>query len=324
MKIANKKLPIIIGIILVVAIAIVGIILVVGNKGHRVIKVDKVLGEASLERKNSEQEIYENINLKSEDAVITGQDGQVELLIDSDKHVLARENTKFKVVSSGNENKGKLKIELLYGTSLVEIENKLPEDAFFEVETPNATIGVRGTVFETSYDEKENKTVVVVTSGVVEVTTDTETVVVEEGQKAIVVDDVAEVGENYTFINDPNVEDNYYVEEIIYLTERQKIPDKEILTDEDLSPLRKVSNSTVTYVAVDGLGNAVGMGAHFQKSVVGVRANPISGYHYVGCESDTIEFYEYIYDESLGYDVPVFKVPDRGEHIIYVYYAPNE
>ena len=63
------------------------------NKGHRVIKVDKVSGEASLERKNSEQEIYENINLQSKDAVITGQDGQVELLIDSDKHVLARENS---------------------------------------------------------------------------------------------------------------------------------------------------------------------------------------------------------------------------------------
>ena len=324
MKTINKKLPIIISIIIIAVIAIVVTVLLIGSGGHRVIKVDKVSGETELEREDVTHEIYEGINLKSQDAVITGQDGQVELLVDSDKHIWAQENTKFKVVSKGDENKGKLKIELLYGTSLVEIENKLPKDATFEVETPNATIGVRGTIFETSYDEDENKTVVVVTSGVVEVTTDTETVVVEEGQKAIVVDDVAEVGENYTFINDPNVEDNYYVEEIIYLTERQKIPDKEILTDEDLSSLRKVSNSTVTYVAVDGLGNAVGMGTHFQKSVVGVRANPISGYHYVGCESDTIEFYEYIYDESLGYDVPVFNVPDRGEHIIYVYYAPNE
>ena len=214
MKKVNKKLPIIIGIILVVVIAIVGIILVVGNKGHRVIKVDNVSGEASLERKANEQEIYENINLKSEDAVITGRDGQVELLIDSDKHVLARENTKFKVVSKGNENKGKLKIELLYGTSLVEIENKLPEDAFFEVETPNATIGVRGTIFETSYYKEKNTTVVVVTSGVVEVTSDDESVTVEEGQRVIVVDEEIEIVNDEM---DSVTDNNSNTEEIFFM-----------------------------------------------------------------------------------------------------------
>lgn len=56
--------------------------------------------------------------------------------------------------SSGRKYR-KIKIELQYGTSLVEIENKLPKDAFFEVETPNATIGVRGTIFETCYNEEE-------------------------------------------------------------------------------------------------------------------------------------------------------------------------
>ena len=308
MKKVSKKLPIIIGIILVVVIAIVGTIVVVANKGHRVIKVDKILGEASLERIDNEHEIYENINLQSEDAVITGQDGQVELLIDSDKHILARENTKFKVVSSGNETKGKLKIELLYGTSLVEIENKLPDGAFFEVETPNATIGVRGTVFETSYDEDENKTVVVVTSGQVEVTTDMEKVIVEAGQSVIVIDD--------------DIEGTVVVREIIYMSEASKIENK-TATDEVLATLEKVPNSTITYVAVDGLGKAYGMGVHFQGAAVTVGAEPNPGYHYVGCESDTIEF-EYIPSEYWGHDIPDFNVPESGEHVIYVYYAPNE
>ena len=346
MKKANKILPIIIGIILVVAIVIVGIILVVGNKGHRVIKVDNVTGEASLERKANEQEIYENINLKSEDAVITGQDGQVELLIDSDKHVLARENTKFKVVSSGNENKGKLKIELLYGTSLVEIENKLPKDATFEVETPNATIGVRGTIFETSYDEDENKTVVVVTSGVVEVTTDTETVMVEEGQKAIVVDDVVKdieenieenitegavensagdvdgnIGKNnkYELINDSNKEDFMHVDKIIYVTEKEKL--LSTTTNEEIATFESVPNSSVTYVGVDGSGLVSGRGirgVHFQGYCMTLEIVPRPGYHYVGCESDTIEL------DFETYDTPSFIVPESGEHIIYVYFAPNE
>ena len=308
MKKVSKKLPIIIGIILVVVIAIVGTIVVVANKGHRVIKVDKILGEVSLERKDNEHEIYENINLQSEDAVITGQDGQVELLIDSDKHILARENTKFKVVSSGNETKGKLKIELLYGTSLVEIENKLPDGAFFEVETPNATIGVRGTVFETSYDEDENKTVVVVTSGQVEVTTDMEKVIVEAGQSVIVIGD--------------DIVGTVVVREIIYMSEAPKIENK-AATDEVLATLEKVPNSTITYVAVDGLGKAYGMGVHFQGAAVTVGAEPNPGYHYVGCESDTIEF-EYIPSEYWGHDIPDFNVPESGEHIIYVYFAPNE
>ena len=41
-------------------------------------------------------------------------------------------------------------------------------------------------------------------------------------------------------------------------------------------------------------------------------------------ESDTIEFYEYDPNEFLGYDVPWFKVPESGEHVIYVYYEPIE
>ena len=330
MKKANKKLPIIIGVIIIAVIAIVGIIVVIGNGGHRVIKVDKVSGDVELEREETKKSIYEGANLKSHDAVITGQDGQVELLIDSDKHIWAQENTKFKVVSKGDENKGKLKIELQYGTSLVEIESKLPEDAFFEVETPNATIGVRGTIFETSYDEDENKTVVVVTSGVVEVTSDMESVMVEAGQSAVVVKDDVEVIASDTeesntkiLINDPNIEDASYVEEIIYQTESEKVQEKNALTYEDIEMLEKVPNSTVTYVAVDGLGNVYGMGVQFQGYSVSVGAQPKEGYHYVGCESDTIEF-EYTPSEYWGRDLASFRVPESGEHIIYVYFAPNE
>ena len=346
MKKVSKKLPIIIGIILVVVIAIVGTIVVVANKGHRVIKVDKVSGEASLERKDNEQEIYENINLQSEDAVITGQDGQVELLIDSDKHIWAQENTKFKVVSSGDENKGKLKIELQYGTSLVEIEEKLPEGAFFEVETPNATIGVRGTVFETSYCKEENRTVVAVISGVVEITTDTENVIVETGQSAIVVDDIVEgVVENNVqdvvgdiaesevrkiieydkskFINNPNIEDRYYREDIIYETEIYKVQDLAVYESGEPIILEGVPDSSITYISVDDLGITSGIGGHYQGYSVGVEAKPNPGYHFVGCESDTLEFFDYGVS-GYGYDVPGYIVPESGEHIIYVYYAPNE
>ena len=225
----------------------------------------------------------------------------------------------------------------MYGTSLVEIENKLPKDATFEVETPNATIGVRGTIFETSYDEDENKTVVVVTSGVVEVTTDTETVMVEEGQKAIVVDDVVKgieenIEENITEgavensagdvdgnIGKNNKEDFIRVRKIIYATEIDKL--FSTTTNEEIDAFESVPNSSITYVGVGGHGFVDGTGirgVHFQGYRMTLEIVPRPGYHYVGCESDTIEF---VFDT---YDTPGFVVPESGEHIIYVYFAPNE
>ncbi len=58
-----------------------------------------------------------------------------------------------------------------------------------EVETPNATLSVRGTTFETTYSEDENTTKVKVSDGVVSVETDKETVSVEADNMATVKDD---------------------------------------------------------------------------------------------------------------------------------------
>ena len=123
--------------------------------------------------------------------------------------------------------------------------------------------------------------------------------------------------------NDENIEDTYIVEEIIDRKEVDKATG-EYCTDEEIAGFEKVPNSKVTYVAVDGLGEVYGMGVHFQEFAVGVGAKPVSGYRYAGCESETIEFYEYAPNEYLGYDVPWFLVPDSGEHIIYVYFEPVE
>ena len=112
--------------------------------------------------------------------------------------------------------------------------------------------------------------------------------------------------------------------EIIYYHENEKTRDMEIVSDEVIETLEKVPNSSVTYVAVGGYGNPCGMGVHFQNYAVGVRANPIDGYRYVHSESDTIEFYEYVYNEYLEYEVPWFNVPESGNHIIYVYYEKIE
>lgn len=183
----SKKLPIIISVAAVLVIAVV--VIVILNSGHRVIKVNFFEGTVSLERSSDEKKLVQGMNLKSKDKVTTGADGLVELLVDTDKHILAQENTCFKITSKGDENKGKLKIKLEYGTTLVEIENKLNDDSTVDLETPNASLSVRGTTFEASYSEADDATVVKVTDGVVKVKSYKDSKEIQAGQMATVKED---------------------------------------------------------------------------------------------------------------------------------------
>lgn len=191
----SKKIPVLIGAVVLIIVAVIITVLLVANKGHRVIKVESFDGEVTLERDDSEKELFEDMNLKTKDLITTGADGMIGLLIDEDKNVAAIENTCFTIVSEGNEKEGTLKIELKYGTSLIEIENKLPDGSSFEVETPNASLSVRGTIFETTYIPETNTTILKVEEGAVKVETDAESERVSAGEMAIIADDNIEMTE---------------------------------------------------------------------------------------------------------------------------------
>ena len=192
-KSKSKLVPIILSLVALCMIIVVIVVVVALNNGHRVIKVESFEGAVSLVRDSDETDIMEGMNLKSEDTVTTGDSGLLQLLVDADKHILAKENTCFTIEASGSDEKGILRIELAYGTSLIEIENKLSDDSSVEVNTPNASLSVRGTTFETSYMETNNTTVVKVTDGVVNVASDTESAEVTAGQMATVRDDEIEI-----------------------------------------------------------------------------------------------------------------------------------
>ena len=70
------------------------------------------------------------------------------------------------------------------------------------------------------------------------------------------------------------------VEEIILYSESQNTMDDDI----PIEMLEKVSDSSVSYVAVGGYGDPQGMGVHYQNFTVGVNPNPIEGYKYARCE----------------------------------------
>lgn len=192
----GKKIALFVSLgVVLVALAIV--LAVMLSSGHRVIKVNSFEGEVVFERNSAEKDIVQGMNLKSKDSLTTGEDGLIELLVDMDKHILARENTCFEIVSQGNEEKGKLKINLKYGTALIEIENKLNEDSFVEVETPNASLSVRGTTFEVSYSEENKTTIVEVTEGMVEISNGDDTKEINAGQIGIVSEDNIVIEDSY-------------------------------------------------------------------------------------------------------------------------------
>ena len=188
--------PLILSIVAVIAIVAVVLIFFVLKKEdeYRVIKIAEHQGEIVLERNNEqinfdEGNSFRGMNLKSEDVMDTKEDASVVLLVDSDKHIYADENTRFSIVATGNEENGKIKIKLESGIALCELENKLSTESAFEVETPNATASVRGTTFGVYYDEETKETKVEVLKGAVEVNTPTGTQMVEVGEAYIITGD---------------------------------------------------------------------------------------------------------------------------------------
>lgn len=217
----TKKLILLIFVIVAFVASVVGILFaigVLGNKDeeYRVVSVESYEGEVKLERKAKEQDMFQGMNLKSDDRVSTGEAASILLLADSDKHILAEENTSFCIIASGDENNGKISISLEYGTALITIENKLSDGSEFEVNTPNATMSVRGTIFEVTYNEETGETLLTVQDGCVEVVNDILSKLINAGESVVITDkeilyvddtDDAETQDNTESDDDENDED---------------------------------------------------------------------------------------------------------------------
>ena len=214
----NKKIGIVVAIVLgflVIAGIILALILTQKkDEVYRLIKIDSFTGDVTVERSSEDEavEVFEGQRLVSKDEVTTEKESMVSLLVDDDKHIAAEENTRFSIVARGDEVDGKVSIKLEYGNALFEIENRLPDEQTFEVETPNAICSVRGTTFRVIYDPENNTTSVIVTEGVVSVEDKQreEDKEVNAGEKAIISEDgisISDAEENNENVNNTD-EDN--------------------------------------------------------------------------------------------------------------------
>ncbi|MBQ8281433.1 MAG: FecR domain-containing protein [Lachnospiraceae bacterium] len=194
----KKKLIILIAGIIVIVAVIVGIVLFLNrDKSYRIIKVHEFSGKVDVERENTGIiEAYTNMVLQSGDAVSTN-DGNVTLKLDDDKYIYAEPQTKLRLEATGTSVDSKTKIVLEEGAIINDIQNNLSKDSVYEVNTPNSTMSVRGTVFyvEVYYENDIQYTKLCVFEGEVAsclVHSDGKTsdeVLVTQGKQVIIYDD---------------------------------------------------------------------------------------------------------------------------------------
>ena len=146
----NKK-NLVLGLAVIACLLIVFLASVLFKKesveSYRSIKVQENEGVTEVTRMEEALTAYAGMKLEQGDNVYVTKDSNMIMQLDDDKYVYAEENTKFHLEVSGQKDNGKVKICLSEGAVLIEIQNKLAEDDLFEVETSNAIMAVRGTVF---------------------------------------------------------------------------------------------------------------------------------------------------------------------------------
>lgn len=169
----RKIIAVAASIIIVLAIVLGIFFILAKEESYRTIAVDNLWGTTLITNEEAgEKEAYKGMHLYSGDSVDVQKESNLTLCMDGDKYAYAEANTGFKVESTENEDGNKLVIHLAEGSVLNRLKNTLKEGESYTVETPNATMGVRGTVFRVTVDRDEdglNYTLVEVFNGKVQV-----------------------------------------------------------------------------------------------------------------------------------------------------------
>ncbi len=151
----KKNIVIIIAVIVVILLAFVLLVLLGKKDSYRIVKIHEFEGVATVNRMDQgEIEPYANMLLESGDCVSLDS-GNMTLKMDDDKYAYVEEKTEFYIRAEGSSENSKTRITVNKGAITNEIQNSLSSDASYEVNTPNSTMAVRGTVFRvcTYYDE---------------------------------------------------------------------------------------------------------------------------------------------------------------------------
>jgi len=143
----NKWIWIIAAVILVAAAVITGIVSSKNASGYRTISIVETFGTVGVVKDGIEYRAYAGMLLQEGHELVTSEDSYVRLVLDGDKYVKLESGSRAVFETLGLAGSGKTCIRLERGAMVCEIVNPLEEDDDFVVNTPNAVLAVRGTLF---------------------------------------------------------------------------------------------------------------------------------------------------------------------------------
>ena len=160
------------GTALLVAIICSVLFLINREEEYRTIQIYKIEGSATVDRGDADSiDAYEGMMIQSGDTIYTDKESYLYFKMDDDKFALLEPESTVHIEASGTSSESRTVFNLETGALVNRIDSKLNSNSVYEVNTPNSTMAVRGTVFriEVTYDENgDSYTNVYVFDGTVE------------------------------------------------------------------------------------------------------------------------------------------------------------
>lgn len=125
----------------------VAVAMILQGGGYRSILVKQVEGTVDVVGERNNGQAYVGERLYSGDDVSVREASSLTMCMDNDKYLYADANTHFKLEASPKRQDSRIKIYLDKGSELNELKSKLGVNDTYEVDTPNSTMSVRGTIF---------------------------------------------------------------------------------------------------------------------------------------------------------------------------------
>ena len=146
-KATKTKIGVTVGAVAASA-AILAVVLLSGEESFRTVAVEEVNGTTLVSSEGAEAvNAYEGMHLYSGDDVSVQQDSDMTMVMDMDKYVYAEPGTHFWLECAGTADDSRTVIYMDAGSILNHIKDNLNEGEVYQVDTPNSTMAVRGTVF---------------------------------------------------------------------------------------------------------------------------------------------------------------------------------
>lgn len=135
------------GVIIVAAAAAV-IFLLTREETYRTISIEELSGITLVTSEGKDAaNAYEGMHLYSGDDVAVQKESDMTMVLDMDKYVYAEPETHFWLECAGDAENSQTVIRMDAGSILNRIKDNLNAGEVYQVDTPNSTMAVRGTVF---------------------------------------------------------------------------------------------------------------------------------------------------------------------------------